>query len=52
MCRFYILDGYEFCYGYVGEIIVCLQICDFIERYFKEEEELLGIKVYLFFMEE
>lgn len=21
-CRFYILDGYELCYGFVGEIIV------------------------------
>lgn len=51
-CRFYTPDGHESCHGFVGEITVRLQICDFIERHFKEEEESSGIKAYLSSIEE
>lgn len=51
-CRFYTPDGHESCHGFVSEITVRLQICDFIERHFKEEEESSGIKAYLSSMEE
>lgn len=46
-CRFYTPDGHESFYGFVGEITVRLQICDFIERQFKGVEKSSGIKVYL-----
>ncbi|XP_061178942.1 uncharacterized protein LOC133187555 [Saccostrea echinata] len=46
-CRNFTPDGHESCYGFVGEITVRLQICDFIERNFKEHDESSGIKAYL-----
>lgn len=46
-CRLYTPDGQESCYGFVGEITVRLQICDFIERNFDEENDSSGIKAYL-----
>ncbi|XP_078309387.1 uncharacterized protein LOC144617832 isoform X2 [Crassostrea virginica] len=46
-CRFYTPDGFESCFGFVGEITVRLQICDFIERNFRAGQELSGIKGYL-----
>ena len=46
-CRFYTPDGHESCYGFVGEITVRIQICDFIERNFKIDEDHFGINAYL-----
>ncbi|XP_062577622.1 uncharacterized protein LOC134239457 [Saccostrea cucullata] len=51
-CRDFTPDGHESCYGFVGEITVRLQICDFIERNFKELDESSGIKAYLSYSDE
>ena len=33
-CRLYTIEGDEACYGYVGEMVVRLQICDYVSQNF------------------
>lgn len=46
LCRECTPPGRENCYGYVGEINVRLQICDFVEKHF-EMGDFRGIKGFL-----
>lgn len=46
LCRECTPPGRENCYGYVGEINVRLQICDFVEKHF-EMNDSRGIKGFL-----
>ena len=45
-CRQFTPPGHESCFGYVGEIVVRLQLCDFVHRQYKDGDSN-GIKGYI-----
>ncbi|XP_060076326.1 uncharacterized protein LOC132555930 [Ylistrum balloti] len=46
-CRRYTATGQENGYGYIGEITVRLQVCDFVQRNYQNGDNAVGIKGFL-----
>ncbi|XP_033748696.1 uncharacterized protein LOC117333491 [Pecten maximus] len=46
-CRKFTATGHENGYGYIGEIYVRLQVCDFVQRNYRNGDGAVGIKGFL-----